>query len=54
MYDNGAMDSYMSEESLESAALMKGGSRGRHQRKVCSFHSSKILRYACQFMAGSC
>ena len=33
MYDNGAMDSYMTEESMESAALMKGGG-GRHQRKV--------------------
>ena len=33
MYDNGAMDSYMTEDSLESAALMKGSS-GRHHRKV--------------------
>lgn len=33
MYDNGAMDSYMTEDSLESAALMKGSS-GRHRRKV--------------------
>ena len=30
MYDNGAMESYMTEDSLESAALMKGN----HKRKV--------------------
>lgn len=31
MYDNGAMESYMTEDSLESAALMKPSN---HKRKV--------------------
>lgn len=50
MYDNGAMDSYMTEDSLESAALMKGGS-GRHRRKVAALNleprSSGIFAVSC-------
>ena len=33
MYDNGAMESYMTEDSMESAALMKGN----HKQKVGGF-----------------
>lgn len=38
MYDNGAMDSYLTEESMESAALLKSGIPGPNRRKVGALH----------------
>ena len=39
MYDNGAMESYLTEDSLESAALMKGGNHKRKVQILCLYSS---------------
>ena len=42
MYDNGAMESYMTEESLESQMLV-GQKAPAHKRKVSRYYSLQML-----------